>query len=545
MKHFSLNIFLSFLISISIFAQNDIENKTDNDISVIPKKESINAVNDKIEFKNSPTTSILTITDEGNNASSLTLPDVTSTLSGNKLYNNGGNLYWGADQLGTAVSGGGWTSTTGKIYNTTLSDRIGIGTNTPLSVLHLRTQDNWLPSVGDGWGDFSISDGTKGLAIGMAEFGGGAGDIRIWAKGGTERIMIGDATNGDVLTTMEGKVGVGTTNPQSLLSVGGDGNSNVAVSVETAIDGIGIYGNATNSGEVSNYGGYFQAWGGNGCGIYATGTNNGDGTNYGGFFNAGGSYGRGVYGTAINAGNYTNYGGYFSASGYYGRGVYGAAINSGNYTNYGGYFSANGYYGRGVAGNASGASGYGVYGSAPSTGYAGYFSGRLHATGAITGASKSFKIDHPLDPENKYLLHTSVESPDMMNVYNGNVILDGNGEAIVEMADWFEALNEDFRYQLTAVGAPGPNLYIADKINGNKFRIAGGTPGMEVSWQVTGIRHDAWANDNRTVVEQNKLDNERGKYLHPEAFNLPETSSVDYDEKMKEEQQRIQAEREK
>ena len=106
--------------------------------------------------------------------------------------------------------------------------------------------------------------------------------------------------------------------------------------------------------------------------------------------------------------------------------------------------------------------------------------------------SKNFKIDHPLDPVNKYLYHTSVESPDMMDIYNGNATLDAKGEAWVELPDWFEALNKDFRYSLTPIGAPGPNLYIAKEISDNRFKIAGGAAGMKVSWQVTGVRQDAF-----------------------------------------------------
>ncbi len=118
-------------------------------------------------------------------------------------------------------------------------------------------------------------------------------------------------------------------------------------------------------------------------------------------------------------------------------------------------------------------------------------------------AARSFRIDHPLDPANMYLYHSSVESPDMMNVYNGNVLLDANGEAWVEMPDWFEALNRDFRYQLTCIGGFAP-VYVAEEISGNRFRIAGGEAGMKISWLVTGIRHDAHAEANRTPVEQEK-----------------------------------------
>lgn len=137
-------------------------------------------------------------------------------------------------------------------------------------------------------------------------------------------------------------------------------------------------------------------------------------------------------------------------------------------------------------------------------------------------AGGSFRIDHPLDPANRYLSHSFVESPDMMHVYNGNVILDGRGEAVVELPRWFEALNRDFRYQLTAIGAPGPNLFIAEEISRNRFKVAGGIPGMKVSWQVTGIRHDPWAEAHRIPVEEEKPEGERGRCLHPELYGQPE-----------------------
>ncbi len=142
----------------------------------------------------------------------------------------------------------------------------------------------------------------------------------------------------------------------------------------------------------------------------------------------------------------------------------------------------------------------------------------LNVLGTLSKGGGSFKIDHPLDPQNRFLYHSFVESPDMMNIYNGNVITDENGEALVTLPEWFEALNRDFRYQLTAVGAPGPNLYVAEKIKGNRFKIAGSKPGMEVSWQVTGIRQDPYANAHRIPVEEDKSDHERGTYLHPDAF---------------------------
>lgn len=184
------------------------------------------------------------------------------------------------------------------------------------------------------------------------------------------------------------------------------------------------------------------------------------------------------------------------------------------------------------AGGSSTAYKYGIFAEAfgGGTKYAGYFSGNVTVTGTLSKAGGAFQIDHPLDPENKYLYHSFVESPDMMNVYNGNVTLDAVGEATIELPDYFETLNRDFRYQLTCIGGFAP-VYIADKISGNRFRIAGGEPGMEVSWMVTGVRQDKWAEANRIQVEVDKPAREIGKYIHPEAYGLGEEMFIHYEQK--------------
>jgi hypothetical protein len=176
--------------------------------------------------------------------------------------------------------------------------------------------------------------------------------------------------------------------------------------------------------------------------------------------------------------------------------------------------------GIGVYGIASEATGvnYGVKGeSASPNGFAGKFVGNVDVAGTLTKTMGTFKIDHPLDPENKYLYHSFVESPDMMNIYNGIVTLGKDGSAMVTLPDWFEALNREFRYQLTCIGGFAP-VYVAKKVDGNRFKIAGGKPGMEVSWQLTGVRKDAYAETHRVQVEEMKPVAERGSYLHPEAF---------------------------
>jgi len=150
----------------------------------------------------------------------------------------------------------------------------------------------------------------------------------------------------------------------------------------------------------------------------------------------------------------------------------------------------------------------------------------LNVTGSLTKPAGSFKIDHPLDPEHKVLYHSFVESPDMKNVYDGVINLDADGQAWVELPAYFEALNKDFRYQLTAIGAPAPNLYIAKEVHGNRFQIAGGKAGGKVSWQVTGIRHDAFAEKHRIRVEEEKPGAEQGFYLSPDSYGQPEEKGV-------------------
>jgi hypothetical protein len=103
-------------------------------------------------------------------------------------------------------------------------------------------------------------------------------------------------------------------------------------------------------------------------------------------------------------------------------------------------------------------------------------------------------------------------------MYNGIVSLDDSGEAWVELPRYFEALNRHYRYQLTSIGASQPGLYIAQEVTGNRFTIAGGKAGAKLSWQVTGIRQDAWANAHRMPNEEDKPQQKRGTYLNPELF---------------------------
>ncbi len=166
--------------------------------------------------------------------------------------------------------------------------------------------------------------------------------------------------------------------------------------------------------------------------------------------------------------------------------------------------------GGGLYGESHSASAAAVYGANMGGGLGGSFSGGvfvsgdLNVTGTITGSTKNFKIDDPLDPARKYLYHASIESSEMANIYSGNVTLDRRGEAVVDLPEWFEALNGDFRYQLTTIGRAAP-VFIAREIENHRFKIAGGRAGLKVSWQVTGVRHDAWAQAHPLQVEEDKV----------------------------------------
>lgn len=138
--------------------------------------------------------------------------------------------------------------------------------------------------------------------------------------------------------------------------------------------------------------------------------------------------------------------------------------------------------------------------------------GHVDVVGDLTvSGAKQFRIDHPLNPDKQYLSHAAVEAPEMKNLYDGIATIGKNGQAVVELPKWFGALNRTFRYQLTALGAPCPTLFVAAEIQGNKFTIGGGYVGLKVSWQVTGIRNDLWARTHPMAVESPKPKDRRGR----------------------------------
>jgi hypothetical protein len=265
----------------------------------------------------------------------------------------------------------------------------------------------------------------------------------------------------------DGQVGIGTQNPGAQLAVISSSNSYAAIYVQSADAGSG-------SGQS-------------------------------------GADGEDVYGSSGDPTSGSSFGG----AGVVGYGGGGGSGGTGAIF-YGGNGTIGGFGIVGISGNTTG----GGFDQE-----AGYFIGDVYATGQIGSGDSVVKMDHPLDPASKYLSHSSVVSSDMKTMYDGTVTTDASGQAVVELPDWFEALNRDFRYQLTVIGQFAQAI-VATKIANHQFAIRTDKPNVEVSWQITGIRQDAWANAHRTPVELEKPDREKGFYLHPELYGAAPEQAI-------------------
>ncbi|MCM3874856.1 MAG: hypothetical protein NEA02_00405 [Thermoanaerobaculia bacterium] len=275
---------------------------------------------------------------------------------------------------------------------------------------------------------------------------------------------------------------------------------------------IGVHGSSYSSlplsagvyGSTSNANGN-GVWGVGGPGTGVKGTSTGS---------------NGVFGTTSSGAASGVYGENNATGGFgvAGRAPVGQAVYGETTTGTAVHGEVTGSAGTAILGVARG-SGIGLSAQNVDGGTAGFFFGNVDVQGSLTKSSGSFKIDHPLDPENKYLYHSFVESPDMMNIYNGLVTTDERGYATVELPEWFEALNRDFRYQLTVLDETDGDSFVHSKIvkgvSSKRFTLRTSAPHARVSWQVTGIRKDAWAESHRIPVEEVKAESERGRFLHP------------------------------
>ena len=299
-------------------------------------------------------------------------------------------------------------------------------------------------------------------------------------------------------------------------------NANPLLSVTNGGAGDALYGQSTGYG-IGVHGdssGYLGVYGhsGSGDGVYGLSDS---GTGVYGYTSASGDYGF-LGGAEPISGSKTPTGVFGDDSTGSGYGVYGAST--------GGYGVVGSSGGIGVYGTSTSTYGIGVYGA--SSNYAGKFDGNVSVSGTLKAGAKDFKIDHPLDPAHRYLSHASVESDEMKDVYDGNVTTDAQGNAVVSLPSWFQALNGDFRYQLTCLGQFAQAI-VATKIQNNRFTIKTDKPNVEVSWQVTGVRHDAFALAHPLQVEQDKPKDEQGLYQNPEAFGLSEDKGIGDAERLK------------
>jgi hypothetical protein len=449
--------------------------------------------------------------------------------------------------------------------------RIGLATSS--SALLDILGGNWDTASTEG--DLRIGTPTHRLKIGIATGGAGAGHATIAAQGGINALSLGAGTTLDTQRTLTitgaGLAGIGTIAPTGRLHIEYNSstttptlrlheteaefarleftNTNTArkwhiaglIGASAAADRLNFWNSA--AGDIMSIRGdgtvvatnpstadYTVALHGiisstspGAWSVAVRGQNNGTDVHGIGLWGSQNGSGYGVYATSVS-----------------GAGVYALASATSGLT-YGVVGRSDSEAGSGVFGVAYASSGpawgvesrtystasnaYGVYGYEPSggAGHAVYANGTLAATG-----TKSFQIDHPLSPETHYLNHFCAEGPEPMNAYSGVVTLDARGEAWVQLPDYFEAINRDPRYTLTPIGAAMPNLHVAVKIQNNRFKIAGGAPGKEVSWRIEAVRNDLWVQRYGYQTEQEKEDAIKGKYLSPELYGQPKERGIHY-----------------
>ena len=412
----------------------------------------------------------------------------------------------GTGLLGRSGAGGGFSR--GVVGESTSTSGVGVyghaisTTSASIGVYGLSDSSLGMGVYGEG-GEFGVR-GQSASSFGSGIFGWHTGTSGLtYGVRGWTMSTFGRGVSGVALSTVSGAAYGVEGQSQSPLGIGVYGFATASTGQNTGTtgrsdspDGRGVHGLSLSLSGVTT-GVWGEAWSTGGRAVYGRAVS-GTGPAYGVYGTTQSSTGFGVRGETLSSNG--------SAAG-----VQGVSIGTGG--------------GRGVWGVAIGTTGtsYGVYGSVQSdlVSYAGYFVGRAHVTGTLSKGAGAFKIDHPLDPENKYLYHSFVESPDMKNVYDGVVTTDGEGLATVTMPDWFEALNRDFRYQLTVLGdGAWARARVLRKLAGNAFVIQTDLPRVEVSWQLTGIRKDPYAEKHRIPVEEDKPDEERGTYLHAESWGV-------------------------
>ncbi len=448
--------------------------------------------------------------------------------------------------------------------------KVGIGVTGPSAKLHVQsaidtaiwgeTTSGWAGVDGRNAGTsgigvfgraYAVSGGTNGV-VGEANSPDGRG-VSGWAFADTGPTI--GVYGQSASTSGQGVVGWAHAATGPTYGVTGRSDStDGGVGVRGTAPGYGVVGTSTSTAGRGVSG---ESAGTSGRGVYGVATA-GSGQTYGVYGESASMEGLGVAGYH-NASTGIGCGVSGESSSSSGCGVLGSAWRGDGET-YGVYGVSNSTSGRAVYGWATATSGtiYGVMGHASiaSDGYGVFASGNLGASGV-----KPFRIDHPDDPENKYLQHYAAESPEVINFYRGTVVLDGAGGAVVELPRYFAKINKTPSYQLTAVGAPMPMLHVAEEIDEAalsagatagagvaaplcSFRIAGGAPGAKVSWEVKAVRNDLWVQTHTVStevmrngvsmqtrampIEVEKQGVEKGKYQHPEFYGQPVEMGMNY-----------------
>lgn len=457
--------------------------------------------------------------------------------------------------------GGGWKDYNSKMIQVNTNDSVGIGTIVPLRPLHVVEPNGGLfvsrfESSNSGATVTEVSN-TSSSSVWETSVAGSAGAFAGWVTAGDMYFYKQGNSIPSIICKPDGHVAIGRPSLYGSLDVGDPFDTiggYFAVSANTAathvihsefeavgnFDGVAVYGKSTPA-DYYGFGGQFEGGfiGVRGrvfqdgpyvyYGSYGHAQGSGTGTKHGVYGQAEGTNGDkyGIYGIADGtSGNKYGVCGYAAGNSGPRYGVYGEATGDNN--SFGGLFTATGNYCYGIAAMADGIGANAIWAFATGTGsQAAQLNGNVTVTGTLSKAAGSFRIDHPLDPENKYLQHSFVESQDMMNIYNGNATTDPSGFATIALPEWFGALNKDFRYQLTVVGQFAQAI-ISQEIQDNRFVIQTDKPSVKVSWQVTGIRKDAYAQAHPIEVEVAKRPDERGKYAHPELFGKGLEQGIGY-----------------
>lgn len=435
--------------------------------------------------------------------------------------------------LDVTIAASSGTSAAGRFTSVSSAGRGVYGLNTnPTGLTYGLYGES---SSSNGRGTYGLNSSTTGSTnYGVAgEIVGGTGAGVYGTTSG-----LGDSSGVLGHTTVAGATGVyGRSNSVSGSGIGVKGRS-------TGSSGIGIWGEATSTGPGA-YGGFFLATEDVGnVGVYSVGRigvygSTSTTTSYGvqgEMSGTGAGSGAGVFGKSAGS----NASGVLGeTTGTTGVGVLGRATNTTSFTTgvYGLTASNNGIGVRGTATHVNGltyggffesattaATGYGVRASANvgANRYAVYADGDMTASGL-----KPFRIDHPLNPTEQYLLHYSSESPFPQNFYNGNVTTDSKGYAWVELPDYFSEINTNFKYQLTVVEEEESEDFIlvkvVKKIDGNRFQIRTSQPGVEVSWMVFADRNDMRVRYSRPTDTRAKTGPDRGQLQHPEYYEQLDT----------------------